>query len=144
MKSNLARLVCLVIVMLAATALVHSQEKIGTPPAPPATSTAPPASSEQSGAAPRTSVDETFDLNITERRIVEHNFQASTAIEAGDENTNGVNLRIGVGVGAEEIDVLLRNVRGHVRFRGTLTRILERINARHNANASSSTLESLP
>ena len=143
MKSNLARLACLVVVMLAATALVHSQEKVGTP-APPATSNAPSASTAQSGSEPRTSVDETFDLNITERRIVERSFQASTAVEAGDENTNGVNLRIGVGVGAEEIDVLLRNVRGHVRFRGTLSRILERLNARHNANASSSTSESLP
>lgn len=96
---------------------------------------APPAASQQAaGANARTSADETFELNITERRIVENNFAASTSIEAGDESARGLDLRIGVGVGAERIDVLLRNVRGMVRFRGTLDRVLNLINARRANN----------
>lgn len=78
----------------------------------------------------RSSADETFELNITERRITERNFTASTAIEAGEESARGLRLRIGVGVGAEQIDVLLRNVHGQVRFRGTLDRVLDLLNTR--------------
>jgi hypothetical protein len=78
----------------------------------------------------RSSASETFELNITERRITKLNFAASTAVEAGEESARGLRLRIGVGVGAEQIDVLLRNVHGLVRFRGTLDRVLELINSR--------------
>ena len=92
--------------------------------------------SAQTGAGPgqartqnRTSADETFDLNIAERRITEHDFAASTSVEVGGEAARGLVLRIGVEVGAEEINVLLRNVSGHVRFRATLERVLERLRA---------------
>ena len=64
--------------------------------------------------------DENFELNIAERRITERDFFASTALEAGEESARGLYLRVGVAVGASEIDVLLRNVRGRVRFRGSL------------------------
>lgn len=77
-------------------------------------------------AAPRTSADEEFDLNITERRINEADYAASTALEAG--GANGLTLRVGVALGAAEIDVMLRNVRGHVRFRGSLEAVLRRLN----------------
>jgi hypothetical protein len=90
--------------------------------------------SKSQSAAPdseaRTNADETFELNITERRITRRDFEASTSVEAGEESARGLNLRIGVAVGADSIDVLLRNVRGQVRFRGTLDRVLDRINAR--------------
>ena len=78
----------------------------------------------------RKSADETFELNITERRITERGFTASTAVEIGEETARGLLLRVGVDVGADEINVLLRNVRGHVRFRATLDRVLERLNSR--------------
>ncbi|HEV7842406.1 MAG TPA: hypothetical protein VGO69_01855, partial [Pyrinomonadaceae bacterium] len=78
----------------------------------------------------RTTADENFELNITERRITRSNFAASTSVEAGEESARGLNLRIGVEVGASRIDLLLRNVRGQVRFRATLERVLDRINAR--------------
>jgi hypothetical protein len=78
----------------------------------------------------RTNADETFELNISERRITKLNFAASTSVEAGEESAHGLRLRIGVGVGAEQIDVLLRNVHGMVRFRGTLDRVLELLNSR--------------
>jgi hypothetical protein len=84
----------------------------------------------------RSNADETFELNISERRITEHNFNASTSVEAGEESARGLRLRIGVGVGAEQIDVLLRNVHGLVHFRGTLDRVLELINSRRAPETS--------
>lgn len=78
----------------------------------------------------RTSADESFELNITERRIVERDFSASTSVEAGEQEARGLYLRVGVAVGAEEINVLLRNVRGRVRFRATLDRVLTRLSSR--------------
>jgi hypothetical protein len=81
----------------------------------------------------RTSADEDFELNITERRVVERNFEASTSVEAGEETARGLMLRVGVAVGADEINVLLRNVRGRVRFRASLERVLERLNVRRAA-----------
>ena len=90
----------------------------------------------QSESGSRTSANETFELNITERRITERDFSASTMVEAGDETARGLWLRVGVAVGAGEINVLLRNVRGRVRFRATLDRVLERINLRRAAGAA--------
>jgi hypothetical protein len=85
-----------------------------------------------SPAQTRTNANETFELNITERRITKQDFNASTSVEAGEESARGLRLRIGVGVGAEQIDVLLRNVHGLVHFRGTLDRLLEVINTRRS------------
>lgn len=84
----------------------------------------------------RTSANETFELNITERRITERDFAASTAVEVGEETARGLFLRVGVAVGADEINVLLRNVRGRVSFRATLERVLERLNARRAPGAA--------
>jgi hypothetical protein len=95
----------------------------------------PPQQAETKNLA-RTTADETFELNITERRITRSNFEASTSVEAGEESARGLRLRIGVEVGASEIDLLLRNVRGQVRFRATLERVLDRINARRPSNAA--------
>lgn len=78
----------------------------------------------------RTNADENFELNIAERRITRRDFEASTSVEAGEESARGLRLRVGVEVYASEIDILLRNVRGSVRFRASLERLLERINAR--------------
>ncbi|MDT7602690.1 MAG: hypothetical protein QOF61_687 [Acidobacteriota bacterium] len=78
----------------------------------------------------RGEADEDFDLNIAERRITEQNFFASTEVSAGDESARGLALRVGVEVGAESIDVLLRNVRGHVRFRASLDALRRVLDAR--------------
>jgi hypothetical protein len=83
----------------------------------------------------RTTADETFELNIAERRITERDFAASTSVEAGEETARGLSLRVGVAVGADEINVLLRNVRGRVRFRASLERLLERLNLRRAPDA---------
>jgi hypothetical protein len=108
----------------ACASLVAAQENAGTSPA---------AAEQQNTASDsnrRTQADENFELNITEKRITEHDFAASTSVEAGEESARGLRLRIGVELGASRIDVLLRNVRGNVRFRATLERVLDRINAR--------------
>ncbi len=75
----------------------------------------------------RTSADERFELNIAERRIVERDYHASTAVEIGNADERGVNLRVGVSVTAQTISVRLLNVRGEVRFRATLDTVLQRI-----------------
>ena len=67
--------------------------------------------------------DETFELDIAERRFTKENFEAATALDTGGR-VSGVNVRIGVSLTAGKIEVLLRNVHGSVRFRGTLDRIL--------------------
>ena len=73
--------------------------------------------------------DETFELNIAERRFTKENFEASTDV-ATDSGGRGVTVRVGVSLTAGKIEVLLRNVHGNVRFRGTLDRILEVIGKR--------------
>ena len=120
MRSTLLCAVFACFVLVASAAVAAGQN---TPPSDQAQQTAP------SGTAERTSADETFDLNITQRRITRRDYAASTSVEAGEENARGLNLRIGVGVSAREIDVLLRNVHGHVRFRASLDRVLQRINS---------------
>lgn len=76
----------------------------------------------------RTNADETFELNIDERRFTRENFEASTSVST--EGDAGLNLQIGVALAAGRIEVLLRNVRGNVHFHGTLDRILEVIGNR--------------
>ena len=109
------------VILFAAHALAAAQ----TPAAGPRPrQTAPP--EQRAG----TSADEDFDLNIAERHITEPDFHAETAVEAGDEAARGLNLKVGVAVRAEQIDVLLRNVQGHVRFRANLDPVLRRLGAR--------------
>ena len=92
----------------------------------------------------QSNVDETFELNIAERRITERDFFASTAIEAGESSAHGLSLRIGVAVGASEIDVLLRNVQGRVRFRGSLEALQRVLDARRPAAAATTTTTARP
>ena len=68
-----------------------------------------------------TNIDETYHLNIIERRITEENFKAGTSVST-DADT-GLDLQIGVGLSDGKIDVFMRNIRGTVRFHGTLERI---------------------
>jgi hypothetical protein len=93
-----------------------------------------PSDQTSSNSPAGTNADENFELNISERRITRSDYNASTSVEAGEENTGSVHLRVGVEVGASEIDVLLRNVQGRVRFRASLDRILDLINAHQTPN----------
>lgn len=125
MTKNLFRLALALAVLATSSALALAQNE--------GASSAAPSQTSQTSSAPtanRTTADETFELNITERRITEHDFAASTTVEVGEETARGLLLRVGVSVGADEINVLLRNVRGRVSFRATLARVLERLNTR--------------
>jgi hypothetical protein len=75
-------------------------------------------------------------LNITERRYSQENFEASTAIRTNGDG-NELKVQVGVAVAAGRIDLLLRNVHGTVRFRGTLQRIFEVIGDRAASPATS-------
>jgi hypothetical protein len=80
----------------------------------------------------RTTADETFELKIDERRFTRVNFEASTAVST--DGDAALKLQIGVALAARRIDVLLRNVQGRVRFRGSLERVLEVLNNRRTAS----------
>ena len=123
MKRNLFSITFILLVIFTSCALASSQTSSSTIPegASNATQSAPNSTN-------RTSADENFDLNITERRITESGFAASTSVEVGEETARGLLLRVGVSLSADEISVLLRNVQGRVRFHGTLERFLERLN----------------
>ena len=108
----------LAVLIVCAVAQTNTRARRVQPPAP-----AP--------AQTQANVDEDFELNIDQRRITEHDFFASTSIAIGDEQ-NPV-LRVGVALGAQEIDVLLRNVRGRVRFRASLDQIRRMLDARRTA-----------
>jgi hypothetical protein len=100
---------------------------------PESSSTALPTQSVNTGIRPN--ADETFELNIVERRYSQENFAASTAV--GTSGERNLNLDIGVALSAGRIDLLLRNVHGTVRFRGSLDRILEIVGDRPRPSASS-------
>jgi hypothetical protein len=123
----------LFVVACAVSCAAQSRVTQSTPaPQPPTqTPTSAPTTSPARGQA-----DEDFDLNITERRITEPEFFASTEIAAGDESARGLSLRVGVAVGAERIDVLLRNVQGHVRFRASLDALRRVLDARRAATTN--------
>lgn len=73
---------------------------------------------------------ESFDLNIVRERITETDFVRSTDVRLSDENNNGIKLEVGVGVRAEQINVLLRGITGRVNFRASLESIKQRIEQR--------------
>jgi len=79
-------------------------------------------------------MDRTFELNIGEKRISEQNYHASTAVTLPPEIRTGLKLRIGADLTADRIDVLLRNVKGKVRFKGTLQPLLDVLNDSSNSN----------
>lgn len=124
------------LVAVAAASPTHAQPATGNT----RDTRAPQETRSDSGApTPRTDADENFELNIVERRITRKDFEASISVETGDETARGLNLRVGVAVGASNIDVLLRNVRGHVHFRGSLEALLQRLNLRRVAPVDTTT-----
>jgi hypothetical protein len=83
--------------------------------------------------APRTessTADEDFELNIDQRHINEGDFHAETAVST--DGSRGLQLNVGVTLRASDIDVLLRNVRGRVRFRASLDPVLRLLDARRD------------
>jgi hypothetical protein len=136
MKQVVRRIVLAAFVVAALCVAVAAQQppsRDATGSNSPAQRVAPPPipGAQKAGVA---NVDEKFELNIAERRITERDFYASTAIETEAGEAHGLSLRVGVGVGASEIDVLLRNVRGSVRFRGSLDALRRILDARREPN----------
>lgn len=75
--------------------------------------------------------DEEFELNIEQRRIGEKEFHAETAVET--DGARGLQLGVGVALRASDIEVLMRGVRGHVRFRASLAPVLRLLEVRRPA-----------
>jgi hypothetical protein len=76
----------------------------------------------QLSAPPPPRAAETFDLDISEKRIHEPDFHAETALLV-DPGDGGIRVQVGAGVSARAIDLLLRNVHGSVRFRADTSRL---------------------
>jgi hypothetical protein len=131
--------VCRFVVMLviASAASVAVMAQSATQKTVPEQVQIPPAASAA------TDVDETFELNIVERRYSQENFEASTAV-ATTSDDNKLSLQVGVALAAGRIELLLRNVHGVVRFRGTLNRLLQVINDRQTASPIGSQSPSTP
>lgn len=91
-----------------------------------------PAAPAQS--TPAATADEEFELNIGSRRISEKDFHAETAVET--DGARGLRVGVGVALRANDIEVLLLGVRGHVRFRGSLAPVLRLLDARRSAPAT--------
>lgn len=96
----------------------------------PADAPARPADAQPARAEP-SDADEDYELNIDQRRIHEGDFRAETAVSTG--GARGLQLNVGVALRASDIDVLLRNVRGRVRFRATLDPVLRLLDSRRAA-----------
>lgn len=118
-------LVSLTLLSASFSALGQTQNPRTTAPVTPSLPS-PVSATPASAAESRTNADETFELNIVERRYSQENFEASTAVETPDDSQK-LKLQIGVALASGRIDVLLRNVRGTVRFRGSLERVFKLI-----------------
>lgn len=132
MRLRLSRAACACLPIILTAVIAPAQTPVPSrqsQQAPPTTRGA------ESGADGRANADESFDLRITERRITERDYEASTEVQVGGEAGRGLNLRVGVMVGGEEIDVLLRNVFSRVRFRATLDPVLRLLHERRPAGA---------
>lgn len=73
-------------------------------------------------------VNETINLDTDNKRIVEDNFKASTAVELNQSaNRRGIRLSVGASVVADRIDLHLQNVTGQARFISITDELLEGI-----------------
>jgi hypothetical protein len=115
---------CALIAAASALTAAQTRTDVETPTRPSTQSTRPA----------DTATDEDFDLNIDLRRITESDFHAETDVETGD--ARGLHLKVGVMLRASEIEVLLRNVHGHVRFRASLAPVQRLLDARRAAGPS--------
>ena len=123
------RLAAVCLLLLTARASVHAQARSTDTPARDGRREATTRARGESS----TSADEDFELNIAERRISVADYRADTAVSA--DGARGLRLDVGVALDASEIDVLLRNVRGRVRFRASLDAVLRLLDSRRHARS---------
>ena len=82
----------------------------------------------QQPAQDQTTADENFKVNITDKKIVETDYESKVELNVNSEKQPNVSVNVGAAVRAERITVTLKNVFGDVRFRGSLEKILNQIN----------------
>jgi hypothetical protein len=122
LKRTTRRAATVLLLIFAAHASATAQTRATDAPAEDARRAAARTESE-----PSPSADEDFELNIDLRRISESDYHAETAVST--DGARGLQLNVGVAVRASDIEVTLRNVRGHVRFRGSLDAVLRLLDA---------------
>ena len=79
--------------------------------------------------------DEDFNLNITEERVTETNYERSTKVEIAD-GRKSLSVGVGAAVGAQRITLTLRGITGSVRFRASLEKISRLIEDRGGTSRS--------
>ena len=121
MRRATLRLATVLLLIFTAHALTRAQTRAADANSRRANTQAPRTNAQVTRTESSTA-DEDFELNIDQRRINEGDFHAETAVSTG--GARGLQLNVGVAVRASDIDVLLRNVRGHVRFRASLEQVL--------------------
>ena len=76
----------------------------------------------------QTTADENFKVNITDKKIVETDYESKVELNANSENRPAVSVNVGAAVRAGQITLTLKNIFGDVRFRGSLEKITNQIN----------------
>lgn len=84
----------------------------------------------QEKANDRTTVNEDFKLNITNKQVTETDYKSELEVTVKSDTDPSVSLQIGAEVKAEKITMTLKNIFGDVRFHGSLEKILNQINLR--------------
>jgi hypothetical protein len=101
---------------------------LGTTLAPDMARAQPAPAPPDSVPAARAVIDEEFDLDVDDQRIRLGRLEAVTEVGIGGPES-GFAVRIGAVVLAEQVDLRLRGVRGHVRFHASLERLRRTIRA---------------
>ncbi len=76
----------------------------------------------------KTTADENFTVNIAEKKVVETDYESKVELSANSESNSAVSVNIGAAVRAEKITLMLKNIFGDVRFRGSLEKITNQLN----------------
>jgi hypothetical protein len=124
---------------LAFAPTASAQQTRGAEPPPPGRGAQGRERASEAAAA----ADESFNLDIPFRRTVEEDFQAATEVEAGGDST-GLRVRVGAFVRAERIELVLRGVRGFVRFRASLTPVLRLLDGGREPTGARAPAETSP
>lgn len=76
----------------------------------------------------QTTADENFKVNITDKRVVETDYESKVELNVNSENRPAVSVNVGAAVRAGQITLTLKNIFGDVRFRGSLEKITNQLN----------------
>ena len=82
----------------------------------------------QQAADDKTTADENFKVEISDKKVVETDYESKVELSVNSESNPAVSVNIGAAVRAEKITLTLKNIFGDVRFRGSLEKITNQIN----------------